>query len=120
MSKDFSLENDADLCVAVLWACSTSESHRFSTGVVGDSVYNNYYATAYGAAFVAVTKWLFFEAGITHGYSKNFDHAETPVLLDVAEAILDKMSECGPEPVRQLRKMVDDDAIRELLRPDYS
>ena len=113
------LENAADTAIMTLWSCATSKHTKFATGVVGDSVYNNYYSTAYGAAWIAVTNWLWDKYGVIHGYSELFSHELAEAVLDEAERVLEKMSECGPEPVRQLHRMVLDDKIDEALRPSW-
>jgi len=116
---DFSLENDADLAITVLWACATDEDSKFSNGSLGTSVYNNYYATARGAAFVAVSKWLFFRYGVSCGYSKHYNAELAAIILRETEEVLEKMADCGPEPVRALYGMVLDNRIEELLLPKF-
>jgi hypothetical protein len=103
---DYTLENAADLAIAVLWSCATSEENRFAVGVPGDSIYNNYYAGAHSGAFNAVATWLLAEAGVTHGYSRALTQEVKEATLLMAEDILDVMADCGPEPVRSLRRIV--------------
>lgn len=103
MSDLFEYENDADLSIAVYWTCATSENPRFNQGMMQESAYSNGYAFARGAALVAVTKWLFHEAGITHGYGRSYSADGAAYLLALAEEILAAMAEVGPEPVRALR-----------------
>ena len=117
----FALENDADLSIAVLWACATSPDNKFAMGTI-DSPYNSYYFAARAAAFVAVSKWLMHLLGITHGYSPAATNNEYVITL--AEEILATMADCGPEPVRQLKIMAEDKIrdiaeIEVLLRPEF-
>lgn len=98
------LENDADLSIAVLWACATHKSSTFANGGI-DGVSNSYYAFAHGAAFVAVSKWLLADYHITHGYDRNAKSIVLQAVPVVAERILFIMADVGPEPVRALRRM---------------
>ena len=127
---DYTLENAADLAIAVLWNCATNNDHKFSTGVPTDSVYTSYYSYAYGNAFVKVSEWLLDEYGVTYGYSKNNTRYVTDMMPVIAEMILERMADCGPEPVRALRRMVNEmvlgtetddlERLYDLLRPDHS
>lgn len=92
------LENDADLSLTVHYLCAINNEHRFATGVVGESVYSNYYSTAYGAAWMAVAKWILADRQVV-GY---VGHESWDGAVELAEEILAVQAEVGPEPVRQL------------------
>ena len=102
--SEYLLENDADLAIALLWACATDEDIKFAGGAPTDSVYTSYYQAAYQAAWVAVSKWLLHEAGVTYGYSQPYTVERGADTLRLAEEILATMASWGPEPVRQLRR----------------